>query len=236
MAATTQNISNNAQQTSDAATDAEQHARQGQTLSATAVADMQQLSAQMLQSVQIVAGLAKESENIGTVVDVIKGIAEQTNLLALNAAIEAARAGEQGRGFAVVADEVRSLAGRTQDSTQDIRQMVEKLQAISKDAESTMQQGRQQTETSAERARTLEAALTDISHAIMRVKQQSSQIADSTGQQSAAADEINQSLHTITALVDNTAGHATELSAESVQLSAAADNLNGVVSQFRIKN
>ena len=236
MAATTQNISNNAQQTSDAATDAEQHARQGQTLSATAVADMQQLSAQMLQSVQIVAGLAKESENIGTVVDVIKGIAEQTNLLALNAAIEAARAGEQGRGFAVVADEVRSLAGRTQDSTQDIRQMVEKLQAISKDAESTMQQGRQQTETSAERARTLEAALTDISHAIMRVKQQSSQIADSTGQQSAAADEINQSLHTITALVDNTAGHATELSAESVQLSAAADNLNGVVSQFRIRN
>jgi methyl-accepting chemotaxis protein len=236
MAATTQHISSNAQQTSDAATEAEQHARQGQTLSATAVADMQQLSAQMLQSVQIVAGLAKESENIGTVIDVIKGIAEQTNLLALNAAIEAARAGEQGRGFAVVADEVRSLAGRTQDSTKDIRQMVEKLQAISRDAESTMEQGRSQTETSAERARSLEVALTDISDAIQRVKQQSGQIADATGQQSAAADEINQSLHTITALVDNTAGHATELSAESTQLSSAADTLNAVVSQFRIKN
>lgn len=236
MAATTQNISDNAQHTSSAATDAEQHAVQGQTLSASAVADMQQLSAQMLQSVQIVAGLAKESENIGTVIDVIKGIAEQTNLLALNAAIEAARAGEQGRGFAVVADEVRSLAGRTQDSTKDIRQMVEKLQAISRDAESTMQQGRQQTDQSAERAKTLEAALADISHAIKRVKQQSSQIADSTRQQSAAAEEINNSLNTITSLVDNTAEHATELSAESVQLSSAADNLNGVVGQFRIKN
>jgi methyl-accepting chemotaxis protein len=235
MAATTQEISSNAVQTSDAATEAEHHAQQGQTLSATAVADMQRLSEQMLQSVHIVAGLAKESENIGTVVDVIKGIAEQTNLLALNAAIEAARAGEQGRGFAVVADEVRSLAGRTQDSTKDIRQMVEKLQTISREAESTMQQGREQTDNSAERARTLQAALADISGAIKRVKQQSGQIADATGQQSAAADEINRSLHTITELVDNTAEHANELSAESSQLSAAADNLNGVVSQFRIK-
>jgi methyl-accepting chemotaxis protein len=235
MAATTQEISSNALQTSAAATDAERHAHQGQKLSASAVQDMQQLSAQMLESVQIVAGLAKESENIGTVVDVIKAIAEQTNLLALNAAIEAARAGEQGRGFAVVADEVRSLAGRTQDSTKDIRQMVEKLQAISREAESTMQKGREQTDSSAERARTLQVALTDISDAIERVKQQSGQIADATGQQSAAADEINQSLHTITALVDKTAEHATELSSESGQLSSAADNLNAVVSQFRIK-
>jgi methyl-accepting chemotaxis protein len=235
MAATTQEISSNALQTSKAATEAEHHAQQGQQLSATAVADMQRLSEQMLHSVKIVAGLAKESENIGTVIDVIKGIAEQTNLLALNAAIEAARAGEQGRGFAVVADEVRSLAGRTQDSTKDIRQMVEKLQAISRDAESTMQQGREQTDNSAERARTLQLALTDISDAIVRVKQQSGQIADATGQQSAAADEINHSLHTITALMDNTAGHATELSNEATQLSSAADNLNDVVSQFRIK-
>ena len=236
MAATTQEISANAVQTSHAATAAEQHAEQGQTLSATAVADMQRLSEQMLQSVHIVAGLAKESENIGTVVDVIKAIAEQTNLLALNAAIEAARAGEQGRGFAVVADEVRSLAGRTQDSTKDIRQMVEKLQTISREAESTMQQGRAQTDSSAERARALQSSLTDISTAIKLVKQQSGQIADATGQQSAAADEINRSLHTITALVDNTAEHANELSAESGQLSAAADTLNDVVGQFRIKH
>lgn len=235
MAATTQEISRNATTASEAANDAQRSASSGESLSATAVADMQQLSEQMLQSVNIVAGLAKEAENIGSVVDVIKAIAEQTNLLALNAAIEAARAGEQGRGFAVVADEVRSLAARTQHSTEDIRKMVEKLQAISRDAEQTMQQGRAQTDISAERAASLQSALADIRQAIDRVKQQSGNIADATSQQSSAADEINQSLHGITALVDNTAGHATELSAESAQLNTAAAALDKVVSQFRIK-
>ena len=235
MAATTQEISSNAQHASLAATDAEQHALQGQQLSTLALNDMQLLAEQMTEAVNVVVGLAKESENIGTVVDVIKGIAEQTNLLALNAAIEAARAGEQGRGFAVVADEVRSLAARTQDSTKDIRNMVEKLQLISRDAEATMQKGREQTQTSTERALAMQSALSDISAAIIKVKQQSGQIADATGQQSAAAEEINHSLLSITALVDNTAGHATELSAEASQLNTAANGLNQVVDQFKIQ-
>lgn len=234
MAATVQEISRNAQSTSQAAADADERGQQGARLSQLAVDDMDSLNQSMLTAVEVVIGLAKESENIGTVVDVIKGIAEQTNLLALNAAIEAARAGEQGRGFAVVADEVRSLAGRTRESTDDIRRMVEKLQAIAKQAEDAMQQGRSQTEVSAERARAMQQSLSAISAAIVVVQQQSTQIAVATEQQTIVADDINRSLTAITALVDNTADHAQELTGEARQLDQSALTLNQVVAQFRI--
>lgn len=234
MAATVQEISRNAQSTSQAAAEADERGQQGARLSQLAVNDMDSLNQSMLSAVEVVIGLAKESESIGTVVDVIKGIAEQTNLLALNAAIEAARAGEQGRGFAVVADEVRSLAGRTRESTDDIRRMVEKLQHIAKQAEDVMQQGRSQTEVSAERARAMQQSLTAISAAIMVVQQQSTQIAVATEQQTIVADDINRSLTAITALVDNTAGHAQELTGEARQLDNSASALNQVVAQFRI--
>ena len=234
MAATVQEISRNAQSTSQAAADADARGQQGAKLSELAVNDMESLNQSMVSAVDVVVGLAKESENIGTVVDVIKGIAEQTNLLALNAAIEAARAGEQGRGFAVVADEVRSLAGRTRESTDDIRRMVEKLQFIAKQAEDVMQLGRSQTEVSADRARAMQQSLTAISAAIMVVQQQSTQIAVATEQQTIVADDINRSLTAITALVDNTAEHALELTGEARQLDNSASALNQVVAQFRI--
>jgi methyl-accepting chemotaxis protein len=234
MAATVQEISHNAQSTSDAAAHAQQQGQDGFKLSELAVQDMNQLDRRMVEAVQVVMGLAKESESIGTVVDVIKGIAEQTNLLALNAAIEAARAGEQGRGFAVVADEVRSLAGRTRESTDDIRRMVEKLQQIAKQAEEVMERGRNQTEISAGRAQSMQQALAAISKAIVVVQEQSTQIAVATEQQTIVAEDINQSLHSITALIDNTANHAIELTQEAKQLDGSASELKQVVAQFKI--
>jgi len=234
MSATVQEISHNAQQTSSAASQAQQRGIEGAVLSQAAVKDMSLLAGTMTEAVDVVIGLAKESENIGAVVDVIKAIADQTNLLALNAAIEAARAGEQGRGFAVVADEVRSLAGRTSESTGHIRTMVEKLQAIAKDAEAKMQQGREQTQLSSERATSMQSALDAIGQAIEVVQQQSAAIAVATQQQGVVAEDINLNIHRITQLMDSTASHTTELNTESNLLNQAAQQLKTITAQFKL--
>ncbi|WP_233081955.1 methyl-accepting chemotaxis protein [Rheinheimera soli] len=234
MSATVQEISHNAQQTSSAASQAQQRGIEGASLSQAAVKDMSLLADTMTDAVDVVAGLAKESENIGAVVDVIKAIADQTNLLALNAAIEAARAGEQGRGFAVVADEVRSLAGRTSESTGHIRTMVEKLQAIAKDAEAKMQQGREQTKLSKERATSMQSALDAIGQAIEVVQQQSAAIVVATQQQGIVAEDINLNIHRITQLIDSTASHTTELNTESNLLNQAAQQLKTITGQFKL--
>jgi methyl-accepting chemotaxis protein len=234
MSSTVHEISLNAQQTSEAASLAQQRGKEGAMLSGAAVKDMSQLADTMKEAVDVVVGLAKESENIGAVVDVIKGIADQTNLLALNAAIEAARAGEQGRGFAVVADEVRSLAGRTSESTGHIRTMVEKLQGIAKDAETKMQQGREQTQLSTERATSMQNALDAIAQAIEVVQQQSGAIAVATQQQGVVAEDINLNLHRITQLMDSTASHTTDLNTEAHLLNQAAQQLQTITGQFKL--
>lgn len=234
MAATVLEISRNAAQANTAASEAEQQASTGNQLSTEAMTEMNNLAHSMEEAVQTVAGLGEESKNIGSVIDVINGIAEQTNLLALNAAIEAARAGEQGRGFAVVADEVRSLASRTQESTQHISAMVAKLRNIAEAAEQVMQKGRKQTSIGVEKTGQVQQALNAINSSISTVQEQSGHIAVATEEQTIVAESINQSLHSITELVENTASHAEHLSYKANDLNKAAGDLNQIVGSFKV--
>lgn len=234
MAATILEISRNAAEANTAASDAEKQTSSGYELSSAAMIEMNNLSVSMDEAVETVVGLSKESENIGSVIDVINGIAEQTNLLALNAAIEAARAGEQGRGFAVVADEVRSLASRTQDSTKDISVMVGKLRSIAKAAETVMHKGKSLTGVSVEKTQQVQDSLSAINLSITTVQEQSGHIAVATEEQTTVAESINVSLHSITNMVEHTAENATDLANKAEELSVAATDLHVIVDRFKV--
>jgi methyl-accepting chemotaxis protein len=234
MAATVDEISQNAAQSSTAATKADELVQSGSAQIQEAMTEIRALANSIQEGVDVVSGLSKESDNIGAVVDVINSIAEQTNLLALNAAIEAARAGEQGRGFAVVADEVRSLASRTQESTTDIGRMVERLQSMAEQTDQVMQAGKLRSESGVEKTEKVVVTLQDITESIGQVHEQSTHIALATEQQTEVAQDINESLVAITSLSDRTSQHAEELAVEATQLSAVSTDLKELVGQFRI--
>jgi methyl-accepting chemotaxis protein len=234
MAATVDEISQNAAQSSTAATKADELVQSGSAQIQEAMTEIRALADSIQEGVDVVSGLSKESDNIGAVVDVINSIAEQTNLLALNAAIEAARAGEQGRGFAVVADEVRSLASRTQESTTDIGRMVERLQSMAEQTDQVMQAGKLRSESGVEKTEKVVVTLQDITESIGQVHEQSTHIALATEQQTEVAQDINESLVAITSLSDRTSQHAEELAVEATQLSAVSTDLKELVGQFRI--
>ncbi|WP_338454154.1 methyl-accepting chemotaxis protein [uncultured Alteromonas sp.] len=234
MAATVVEISTNAAHSSEAANQAEAIVTQGSQQAKDAMAEITSLAEAIDQGVEVVSGLSQESDNIGAVIDVINSIADQTNLLALNAAIEAARAGEQGRGFAVVADEVRSLASRTQESTTDIRKMVERLQHMAEQTDSVMRTGKGLSQSGVEKTAKVVTSLEQINQAIGTVHEQSTHIAHATEQQTEVAQDIHKSLVAITGLSDRTSQHAEELAVEATQLSGVSTELNDLVGQFKI--
>lgn len=181
----------------------------------------------------VINKLAQDTEEIGSVLDVIRGIADQTNLLALNAAIEAARAGEQGRGFAVVADEVRTLAQRTQDSTAEIQQMIEKLQHGAKDAVDVMGYSKQRTEACVENSRQAGESLAEITNAVVAISDISQQIAAATEEQNATIADIRRNVDNINQQVESTASASQQTSSTSEYTSQLTGQIKTLIQQFK---
>ena len=234
MSVTVQEVSRNIAGTAQAAQEANSETAAGRHQVEEAVTAVQELAGRIENAAEVVHDLERNSENINTVLDVINGIAEQTNLLALNAAIEAARAGEQGRGFAVVADEVRTLAGRTQESTEEINQVIEKLQSGARKAADAMNQSRSAAQSVVEQANSAGNSLATISAAVERINDMSSQIASAAEQQSATSEEINRNVTSINEMANETSIGAQQTASASSELARLATNLQGLVAQFKI--
>lgn len=234
MTATVQEVAQHASSASDAAQAAETESINGNKVVDGVVKEINDLSREVSESVTIVEGLEQDALSIGGVLDVIRGIAEQTNLLALNAAIEAARAGEQGRGFAVVADEVRTLASRTQDSTQEIQSMIERLQKGSKSSAESMRQSEEKTNGVVEKVNSAGSALNSIEQAVSRIVEMNIQIATAAKEQSTVSEDINQNIVAIHMLA-NEAAEGAQISANKGQeLQQMADDIHSMIGSFKI--
>ncbi|MFO6422863.1 methyl-accepting chemotaxis protein [Motilimonas sp. KMU-193] len=233
MLATTQEVASSAQLAADSAADADQRAQHGQVAVEQTISSIALLGEELKQTVTLVNQLEQDSQQIGTILDVIRGIAEQTNLLALNAAIEAARAGEQGRGFAVVADEVRTLATRTQASTDEIQEMIAKLQKGTNSVASSMEQTQSQSDKTASQASSAGDALNEIVSAINVITDMNHQIASASEQQSKALDEINRNVTNISELASESTANNQATSDVSAQLQQVGQELRQLMSQFK---
>lgn len=222
MKSSTQEMAEIAASTTENSQQAQQKSTQSKTVISESMASVDQLSNMMHQTSDAVRQLEADSRNIGGVLDVIRGIAEQTNLLALNAAIEAARAGEQGRGFAVVADEVRTLASRTQQSTEEINTMIVQLQNGAKSAVNAIMQGDQSIESSNSKANETNTIINEMSEVINNIQAQNLQLATAAEQQAVVSNEINTNIDTIKDVSTSTTG-------SSQQLLTMAEEINNVV-------
>ncbi|MCE2593595.1 methyl-accepting chemotaxis protein [Motilimonas cestriensis] len=233
MLSTTQEVANSAQLAADSATNVNQRAQYGRASVDETIASIAALGEELEQTVGLVAELEQDSQQIGSILDVIRSIAEQTNLLALNAAIEAARAGEQGRGFAVVADEVRTLATRTQDSTDEIQQMIAKLQKGTNDVADSMKQTQNQSNKTATQAEAAGTTLSEIVESIDVITDMNHQIASAAEQQSKALDEISRNVNNISSLASESASYNQLTSEASGQLQQVGQELNRLMGQFK---
>lgn len=234
MAATVQEISRNAEDAANSAENANNYSQDGQKIVEQTISEINNLSKDIGNAEAAIAEVEKGSENIGGVLDVIKSIAEQTNLLALNAAIEAARAGEQGRGFAVVADEVRSLASRTQESTAEIQRMIEILQKASLNAVSVMTSSKVNAESCVEQSAKAREALKSITESVAQIHEMNSHIATASEEQRTVTEEINRNIIIISNMSDNTADTATQATKSSASMAQLTTNLKQQIEHFKI--
>ncbi|MFO7604273.1 MAG: methyl-accepting chemotaxis protein [Gammaproteobacteria bacterium] len=234
MSATVQEVAQSAGRAAEATETANRHVADGRQVMESTIDGINGLAGQIRDVSQSVTQLGDDSQQIGKVLDVIRGIAEQTNLLALNAAIEAARAGEQGRGFAVVADEVRTLASRTQDSTREIETMIQRLQAGVEQTAEAMTRSVTHSDENVQRAAQASTSLNAITEAVSTMADMNTQIASAAEQQDAAAEEINRTVTGIAQEAQQTAQGAEAMAAASDDLSRLADELSQAAARFQL--
>ncbi len=234
MTSSIQEVESSTANAADVAEKAMHNTKQGQQIVTKTINAIEDLAKEVDSASGVLAHLQEDSENIGSVLDVIKGIAEQTNLLALNAAIEAARAGEQGRGFAVVADEVRTLAVKTQESTAEIEQMIDRLQSGAKNAVNVMSEGRKKGSSAVETAADAGKALDEIIDAIQLINNMNAHIADAAKEQSQVSETIDKNIHNISKIAGVTAENSSKNEHSANELSGMAVELQGYIQQFKI--
>lgn len=226
-------VASSASEATTSANAASDQADKGKQIVMDTVTSIKQLAAEISQASNVIHELSKDSESISLILDVIGGIAEQTNLLALNAAIEAARAGEQGRGFAVVADEVRSLAARTQDSTREIKVMIEKLQKGSREAVMMMEQGNEQVNMSVNQAMEADNVLLQVNNAVQIIRDKNDEIDQASKAQLSSVSQINEDIDEIKVMTAGAQDRTQHLQEVNSTLSSQASELKQLVSQFR---
>ena len=233
MSSTVQEIARSAEQAAAAVKGANDQALEGLSVMSQTTQGITELAQEVKSAADVINQLEAESQSIGSVLDVIRGIAEQTNLLALNAAIEAARAGEQGRGFAVVADEVRTLASRTQQSTEEINEMIARLQKGTSDAVSVMNEGSSKATSTVELAGTSANALEKIVDSVSTISEMTIQIATAAEEQSAVAKEIDQSVVRISKLSEESGENSNHVLESSTSLNDLGGKLKRIIDTFK---